>query len=59
MKIRRLVAFTLLTLTAGTAMAHHDTPSVAHLLEHLMLVLAIGLPLFFGIKHLLKSKKSK
>jgi hypothetical protein len=38
-------------------MAHHGPTSMAHLAEHLLLMLAIGLPLFFGFKYLLSRKK--
>jgi hypothetical protein len=38
-------------------MAHHGPVSIAHLGEHLLLMLSIGLPLFFTFRYLLNRNK--
>ena len=57
MKTLGLLVFSLLALFSSAAMAHHSPASMEHLVEHLLLMLAIGLPLFFGFKYLLKRKR--
>ncbi len=57
MKTLGLLIFSLLTLFSSAAPAHHSPASTEHLVEHLLLMLAIGLPLFFGFRHLLKRNR--
>ncbi|MES9940765.1 MAG: hypothetical protein ABW104_10680 [Candidatus Thiodiazotropha sp. 6PLUC2] len=57
MKNLGMLYLTLLALFSSAAMAHHGPSSTDHFIEHLLLVLAIGLPLFFGFRHLLANKK--
>ncbi|MCG7897470.1 MAG: hypothetical protein N0C88_17840 [Candidatus Thiodiazotropha lotti] len=57
MKNLGLLVFSLLALFSSAAMAHHSPASMEHLVEHLLLMLAIGLPLFFGFKYLLKRNR--
>ncbi|MCG8098158.1 MAG: hypothetical protein AB2729_12825 [Candidatus Thiodiazotropha taylori] len=57
MKTLGLLVFSLLALFSSTAMAHHSPASMEHLVEHLLLMLAIGLPLFFGFRYLLKRNR--
>ncbi|MBV2091126.1 MAG: hypothetical protein K1566_01360 [Candidatus Thiodiazotropha sp. (ex. Lucinisca nassula)] len=57
MKTLGLLVFSLLALFSSAAMAHHSPASMEHLVEHLLLMLAIGLPLFFGFKYLLKRNR--
>ncbi|MBV2121152.1 MAG: hypothetical protein JAY97_20710 [Candidatus Thiodiazotropha sp. 'RUGA'] len=57
MKTLGLLVFSLLALFSSAAMAHHSPASMEHLVEHLLLMLAIGLPLFFGFRYLLKRNR--
>jgi hypothetical protein len=57
MKTLGMLYLSLLILFSGSALAHHGPASTGHLIEHLLLILAIGLPLFYGFKRLLTHKK--
>jgi flagellar biogenesis protein FliO len=57
MKTLGMIHLILLTLFSSAAMAHHGPASIDHFVEHLLLILAIGLPLFYGFKRLLANRK--
>lgn len=57
MKTFGTLTLLLLALFSSAAMAHHGPASVNHFIEHLLLMLAIGLPLFYGFRRLLANKK--
>jgi hypothetical protein len=57
MKTLGMLYFLLLVLFSNAAMAHHGPANLNHFIEHMLLMLAIGLPLFFGIRYLLANSK--
>ena len=57
MKTLGMLSLSLLTLFRTAALAHHGPVSADHLIEHLLLVLAIGLPVLYGFKRLLGNKQ--
>ncbi|MES9861727.1 MAG: hypothetical protein ABW157_04945 [Candidatus Thiodiazotropha sp. LLP2] len=57
MKNLGMLYITLLALYSSTAMAHHGPSSIGHLIEHTLIMLAIGIPLFYGFRYLLANKK--
>ena len=57
MKTLGMLYLSLLALFSTAALAHHGPVSTDHLIEHMLLALATGLPLLYGLKRLLSNKR--